>query len=124
MKYPMKYLEGFLLVVLLAFSATTHAGTPIKPGEWNLVSPSGEITAVDVSMLRKNEFYFYAPKHPISGVYTWDGKLFRMTKPDNPRMGGYVWKRDRGHTLMLVEETPVPISNMKLLSSKMWRLKK
>jgi hypothetical protein len=110
-------------VSLLLFTSISNAGTPLKPGQWNLQTPAGEVSEVEITLLRKNEYYFSLLKHPISGVYTWDGKLLRMTKPDNPRMGGYAWRVQRDHTLVLVEETPVPISGMKLISSKMWRLR-
>jgi predicted secreted protein len=118
----MKYVHKLLFVMLLLSTSACYAGTPIKAGQWNLQTPAGDVTSVTVTLLRKNEYYFYAPQHPISGVYTWDGKLFRITKPDNPRMGGFVWRLQRDHTLAMVEETPVPISGMKLISSKMWRL--
>jgi len=121
----MKHVYKSLLItlVLVLFATVSHAALRIQAGRWNLQAPSGEVTEVEVRLLRKNEFYLYAPHHPISGVYTWDGKLLRITKPDNPRMNGYVWKAEHDHSLTLVEETPVPISGVKLMSAHMWRLK-
>jgi len=121
MKHTYKYL--LVTLALMLFATASHAALRIQAGQWNLKSPSGDISVVEVRLLRKNEFYLFAPHHPISGVYTWDGKLLRITKPDNPRMGGYAWKAERDHSLTLVEETPVSISGQKLLSAHMWRLK-
>jgi hypothetical protein len=112
-----------LAATLCLLSMASHARAPLKPGLWNLHTPAGEVSELRISVLTKNEYYFNLPKHPISGVYTWDGKLLRITKPDNPRMGGYVWKVQRDRSLVLVEETPVPISGVKLVSSKIWRVR-
>ena len=111
----MKYSKQLLWALCLMLCASIIHAAPIKPGNWSMQTPSGEVFPVQVTLLKKGEYYFNALKHPISGVYKWDGKLFRIIKPDNPRMSGFVWRLERNHTLTMAEETPVPISGVKLI---------
>jgi hypothetical protein len=49
-----------------------------------------------------------------------NGEL-RIVKPDNPRMTGYVWRKDKAGVLVLVEEPSVPVSGKRLTSATLTR---
>jgi hypothetical protein len=114
MKTPMRFrLLALLTAALLAACATTAVPT----GAWQLTAPDGSVVPVNVSLLSDRQYYLSAPRHPISGAYKLDKTELRIVKPDNVRMGGYVWHLNPGGSFVLIEETPVQISGQRLISS-------
>lgn len=107
---------GSILSLALISACST---APIDVGNWQLRQPDGLVVPVAVSALRKNEYYFNAMQHPVSGVYALDKKTLRIIKPDNPRMGGYAWSLRNAQHMTLVEETPVNISGQRLISAEL-----
>ena len=116
---------NFIRATLLTTCALA-AGCATKPvslaGTWSLREPDGTTSTVSVSELREQEYYLRAPGQPVSGVYRFaDGEL-RITKPDLPRMSGYVWRRNEQGDLVLVAEPSVPVSGKRMTSATMTRL--
>ena len=117
--YSMSRLHVFRCLLPGAAVILLGACSPlIKPGSWNLVTPDGQSTSVEVSLLRKGEYYLRAPGNPISGVYVLKEKrLLSMSKPDQPRMEGAVWQLQRGGELTLVAEPPFTVSGVRQTSA-------
>jgi len=114
----MKTLMRFRFLALLAAALLVAcATTAVPPGAWQLTAPDGTVVPVNVSLLTDNQYYLSAPRHPISGVYKLDKTELRIVKPDNVRMGGYVWRLNPNGSFVLVEETPVQLSGQRLISS-------
>lgn len=112
------------LLVLVTLIAGGCATVDIPAGAYTLETPDGTTSAVEVSNLRKGEFYLRAPGRTISGSYVYKKPELTVLKPDNPRMNGYVWKLERKGQLVLVEEPPVPVSGVRLTSATLRKDKK
>lgn len=106
-----------LSLALLSACSTVQLDT----GNWQLRQPDGIVVPVSVTVLKKSQYYFNAPRHPVSGVYALNKRTLRMIKPDNPRMAGYVWNLNDARHMTLIEETPVNISGLRLISSNLTR---
>lgn len=109
-------------ICILALSSLIGCATvPSLAGKYSLRAPDGATSLVEVSALRDQEYYLRAPGQPVSGVYHFAGNELRITKPDNPRMTGFAWKKNPDGTLVLVEEPPVPVSGTRLMSATLTR---
>ena len=98
--------------LLLAACAPT-----LQTGAWNLTTPDGKSSSVEVSLLREGEYYLRAPGNPISGVYLLDARQLRMSKPDQPRMEGNIWQWQQNGELTLVAEPPFTVSGVRQTSA-------
>jgi hypothetical protein len=96
----------------------TGCATPLPlAGTYSLRAPDGSTSTVEISALREQQYNLRAPGLTVGGVYHFvDGEL-RIIKPDNPRMSGYVWKRNQDGSLVLVAEPSVPVSGARLTSA-------
>ena len=108
-------MRSIALVAALALGGC--ASVDIPTGTWTLRAPDGAESAVEVSALREAEYYLRAPGRTIGGAYVYRDKELSITKPDNPRMSGYVWKLKSKGELVLVEEPAVPVSGVRLTSA-------
>jgi hypothetical protein len=90
-------------------------------GNYSLRAPDGATSTVEVRALRDQEYYLRAPGQPVSGVYQFASGELRITKPDNPRMSGFTWKKNADGSLVLVAEPPVPVSGTRLMSATLTR---
>jgi hypothetical protein len=107
-------------------AAAWLAGCATKPpeslaGNYSMRAPDGTTSAVTVAALREQEYYLRAPGEPVSGVYRFANDELRITKPDNPRMSGYVWRKEASGAFVLVEEPTVPVSGKRLTSATLTR---
>lgn len=102
------------LALVAALALGGCASVDIPTGAWTLRAPDGSESAVEVSALREKEYYLRAPGRTVGGAYVYRDKELSIAKPDNPRMGGYVWKLKRKGELVLVEEPAVPVSGVRL----------
>jgi hypothetical protein len=93
------------------------ATVDIPVGTWTLNAPDGSTSSVEVSSLRKDEYYLRAPGRTFSGSYHYLQKNLSIVKPDNPRMSGYVWTLEHKGELKLVEEPSVPVSGVRLTAA-------
>lgn len=109
-----------ICIVALSFLASC-ASVPSLAGKYSLRAPDGATSWVEVSALRDQEYYLRAPGQAISGVYRFAGDELRITRPDNPRMVGFAWKKTADGTLVLVAEPPVPVSGTRLMSATLTR---
>lgn len=111
----------------------------ITPGNWSLQTPEGKRIPVRVSEFREYEYHFHAAGLPFSGAYnykggekttecaflsfgcvnTFSGGELVMTKPDSPRMGGYVWSKKSEREVILREEAPFEHTQQRLVPSVM-----
>lgn len=105
------------IALMTALALGGCASVDIPTGAWTLRAPDGSESAVEVSTLREAEYYLRAPGRTIGGAYVYRDKELSITKPDNPRMGGYVWKLKGQGELVLVEEPAVPVSGVRLTSA-------
>jgi hypothetical protein len=117
-KHPMG-IRGLCVVVLAVVGLVACTTLSKFSGSWDLTSPRGENTVVVISQLQKNEYYLNAGTHPVSGVYTYKNDLLTMTKPDNPRMDGFVWRFDEDASFVLIRAPEVELSGEKLVSSRL-----
>lgn len=114
-------MRNHVLVICGLLALGGCATMDIPAGAWTLRAPDGATSQVEVSMLRKKEYYLRAPGQTISGAYSFKGKELTITKPDNPRMSGYVWRLTGKGQLVLVEEPPVPVAGVRLTSATLER---
>jgi hypothetical protein len=112
-------LIGIAAAALLAACATQPPES--LAGSYSMRAPDGTTSAVAVSALRDQEYYVRAPGEPVSGVYRFANGELRITKPDNPRMSGFVWRKEATGAFVLVEEPPVPVSGKRLTSATLTR---
>lgn len=111
-----------VLVLAGALLLTACATKPESlAGNYSLSAPDGTTSTVALSALREQEYYVRAPGQPVSGVYRFEAGELRITKPDNPRMTGFVWRKDANGVLVLVAEPPVPVSGKRLTSATLTR---
>jgi len=107
------------IVLMAAVALGGCASVDIPTGAWTLRAPDGSESAVEVSALREKEYFLRAPGRTFGGAYLYRDKELSITKPDNPRMSGYVWKLKSKGELVLVEEPAVPVSGVRLTSAKL-----
>ena len=108
----------FTAICLLGLQLAGCATKPVSlAGTYSLRAPDGSTSTVELSSLREQEYYLRAPGQAVSGVYRFAADELRITKPDNPRMSGFVWKMNADRSLVLVAEPPVPTSGTRLTSA-------
>lgn len=108
----------FTAICLLGLTMAGCATAPVSlAGTYSLRAPDGSTSMVEISSLREQEYYLRAPGQSVSGTYRFAEGELRITKPDNPRMSGYVWKKNSDGSLVLVAEPSVPTSGTRLTSA-------
>lgn len=112
--------SAICLLGLVSLSGCATAPVSLA-GIYSLRAPDGATSTVEVSALRDQEYYLRAPGQPVSGVYQFASGELRITKPDNPRMSGFTWKKNADGSLVLVAEPPVPVSGTRLMSATLTR---
>jgi len=119
MKKSAKIRRVIILAVGLVISGCASVPEPqgLQPGTWELETSDGQIVDVEVREVQGWDYYFDAGTHPISGVYTLQGDSVLMQKPDNPRMKNYSWNLREDRSLVLVDEPPVELTGVRLVSS-------
>jgi hypothetical protein len=117
----MKVIFNSVAVLITAVLMSCAAAPENLAGHYSLRAPDGATATVEVSALREQQYYLRAPGQAVSGVYQFANGELRITKPDNPRMTGFIWRKEANGVLVLVDEPPVPVSGTRLSSATLTR---
>jgi hypothetical protein len=116
----MKIIDNkFLLVIVVALMFCGCATTDLS-GRWNLKAQDGKMIPMTIQDFGGGKFYLHGDT-PLDGVYRRRDDELVCTKPDDPRLTGFVWRVQNQNNLVLVSEPPLWVSQERYIGDRLIR---
>ncbi len=89
-------------------------------GKWNLEAQNGKVIPVMIQNFSNGHYYMHG-NTPLDGIYSKQSDKLICTKPDDPRLTGFVWRIQDKNTLLLIAQPSMWVSQERYLGDQLTR---
>jgi len=109
-----------VFVVMSVMLLGAGCATENLSGKWDLEAQNGKVTPVTIQNFGNGSYYLHG-NTPLDGIYTRQNDKFVCTKPDDPRLMGFVWRIQDKNTLILTAQPSMWVAQERYIGDQLTR---